>query len=79
MFSRYNIPNLDLYYRDCVIGGPGAFQIVAADFKDFARAVRRKLILEIAGRTPRKARGFLQAQAMQKARVSPPCNIGEQL
>ena len=19
-FSRYNIPNLDLYYRDCVIG-----------------------------------------------------------
>ncbi|MDJ0951210.1 MAG: DUF1194 domain-containing protein, partial [Alphaproteobacteria bacterium] len=28
-FSRYNIPDLDLYYRDCVIGGPGAFLVVA--------------------------------------------------
>ena len=53
MYSWYNIPDLDLYYRDCVIGGPGAFMVVAEDFGDFARAVRRKLILEIAGRTPR--------------------------
>jgi hypothetical protein len=79
MFSRFNIPNLDLYYRDCVIGGPGAFLEIAADFEDFARAVRRKLILEIAGRTPPQAHGFLPAQAMQNARVSPPCDIGEQL
>ena len=49
---RFNIPNLDLYYGDCVIGGPGAFLVVAEDFQDFARAVRRKLILEIAGMTP---------------------------
>ena len=37
------------YYRDAVIGGPGAFVVVAEDFRDFARAVRRKMICEIAG------------------------------
>ena len=25
-FARVPMPNLDLYYRNCVIGGPGAFQ-----------------------------------------------------
>ena len=82
MYTAYNIRNLDLYYRDCVIGGPGAFLIVAEDFNDFARAVRRKLILEIAGRTPLpdapRAR-ILVAQAGPDTRKSPPCNIGEQM
>ncbi len=40
------------FFRDNVIGGPGAFYIAASGFRDFYRAVRRKLILEIAGRTP---------------------------
>jgi len=52
VFSRYNLPDLDNYYRGCVIGGPGAFLVVARDFKDFARAIRKKLILEIAGLPP---------------------------
>jgi len=43
---------LNLYYRDCVIGGPGAFHIVARNFKDFSRAILRKLILEIADAQP---------------------------
>ena len=81
-YSAYNIRNLDLYYRDCVIGGPGAFLIVAENFRDFARAVRRKLILEIAGRTPPteppRAR-VMPAQAGADTRKSPPCNIGEQM
>ncbi|BBK29759.1 uncharacterized protein DUF1194 [Stella humosa] len=47
-----NLKELDLYYRDCVIGGPGAFYIVAEDFESFAAAVKRKLVLEIAGRMP---------------------------
>ncbi len=51
--SRYYLPDLDLYYRGCVIGGPGAFIVVARNFKDFARAIRKKLILEIAGLAPR--------------------------
>jgi|GEM_PF-3415599 len=36
-FGRRQIPNLDLYYQDCVIGGDGAFLIVANGFGDFAR------------------------------------------
>jgi hypothetical protein len=40
---------LDNYYRDSVIGGLGAFMIVAEDFESFGTAVRRKLIREIAG------------------------------
>jgi hypothetical protein len=80
-YSRYNIPELDLYYRDCVIGGPGAFFVVANNFADFARAVRRKLILEIAGgRPPAGGPGaFLPVQAGPGARVSPPCDIGERI
>ena len=40
------------FFRDNVIGGRGAFYIAASGFKDFFRAVRRKLILEIAGKMP---------------------------
>ena len=43
---------LDEFFRDNVIGGPGAFYIAASGFRDFYRAVRRKLILEIAGKLP---------------------------
>jgi hypothetical protein len=42
-------PDLAEYYRDNVVGGPGAFVVAAATFEDFAGAIRRKLILEIAG------------------------------
>ena len=50
--SSRSIRDLDRYYRDCVIGGAGAFMIVANDFKDFALAIKRKLIFEIAGLFP---------------------------
>jgi hypothetical protein len=42
-----DVPKLDLYYADHVIGGPDTFLIVAKDFEDFARAIRRKLLREI--------------------------------
>ena len=51
------------FFRDNVIGGRGAFYIAASGFKDFFRAVRRKLILEIAGRTP--------APSSQTAKIPP--------
>jgi hypothetical protein len=41
-------PYLDQYYRDYVIGGPGAFMIVAKDFESFGDAVLKKMIVEIA-------------------------------
>ncbi len=43
-------PNLDKYYFDNVIGGPGAFIVVARGFKNFAEAIRNKMVREIAGR-----------------------------
>lgn len=82
-FSRAPMPNLDLYYRNCVIGGPGAFLVVAHGFKSFAQAIRRKLILEIAGRSPGNgdrisATGLAQAgKAPNNSRWVPPCNEGE--
>lgn len=47
--SGYDIRNLDRYYADCVIGGPGSFMIPVNDWSQFAEAVRRKLVLELAG------------------------------
>ncbi len=51
--SNYGRPadtELDKYYEENVVGGPGSFMIVAANFDDFGRAVRSKLIREISGR-----------------------------
>jgi hypothetical protein len=45
-------PNLDEYYLKNVIGGPGAFMIVAEDFGTFQRAILNKLIREIAALPP---------------------------
>jgi hypothetical protein len=39
---------LDKYYRDHVIGGTGAFVIVAENFASFGQAIIKKLIAEIA-------------------------------
>jgi hypothetical protein len=47
--------DLDKYFEGCVTGGPGSFVIPAKGFGDFARAMRRKLILEISGLTPKEA------------------------
>jgi hypothetical protein len=45
-------PDLDVYYRTNVIGGSGAFLIVARDLGSFAEALQRKLLAEITGRLP---------------------------
>ena len=44
--------DLEAAFRDLIVGGPGAFVITADSAPTFADAVRRKLILEIAGETP---------------------------
>ena len=66
------MPDLDLYYEDCVIGGLGSFIVVADGFQDFARAILRKLVTEIAGRAPP-----LHLLRLAAARPHPPCNAGE--
>ena len=45
--------DLEGAFRDFIIGGPGAFVVTADDRRSFAEAVRRKLLLEIAGRMPK--------------------------
>ncbi len=49
---RNNSDELESAYRNRIIGGPGAFVVVADTGDRFAEAVRRKLVLEIAGLTP---------------------------
>lgn len=67
------ISNLDVYYEDCVIGGPGAFVVPVQDLDHMAEAVRRKLVLEIAG-TPAEV---IPAQLRGEPRID--CMIGEHL
>ena len=69
-----DIENLDIYYEDCVIGGPGSFVIPIRERDQFKEATRTKLVLEVAGRAP--DRRVLPAQA-RAPRIS--CTIGEQM
>jgi len=68
-----DINNLDEYYEDCVIGGPGAFVISIREREKFIEATRTKLVLEVAGRQPESK----IVPAASRARVS--CTIGERL
>lgn len=43
---------LEKYFQDNVIGGSGAFTVVAEDHRAFGRALTKKLIAEIAGLPP---------------------------
>jgi len=47
-FGFPNEPDLDKYYLHCVTGGPHSFVEVARSFDDFPRAVRKKLLQEVA-------------------------------
>jgi hypothetical protein len=60
-FGRAPEADLDLYYERNVIGGPGAFLILARDFDAFGAAILSKLIKEIAGDPALAARILAQA------------------
>ncbi len=49
MFGASDV-DIHAYYRDEVIGGPGAFALAVDVPGDFAAAIQRKLVLEIASR-----------------------------
>jgi len=68
-----SIPDLDRYYVDCVIGGPGAFVIPVTDWDQFAGAVRRKLVLELAGWQP----PALEMLTLAQAAAPYDCLVGE--
>jgi hypothetical protein len=69
-----DIDDLDIYYEDCVIGGPGAFVVPIKEREKFKDAVRTKLVLEVAGRMP-------AARVMPAAAATPriSCTIGERM
>jgi Protein of unknown function (DUF1194) len=73
-YSTMDIDNLDLYYEDCVIGGPGSFVVTIKDREKFKEAIRTKLLLEVADRTPEHR---VVPVAEKEPRVS--CLIGEKI
>lgn len=75
MGSRWHLDDLDVYYETCVIGGAGSFVIPVLDWQDFSEAVRRKLVLEIAGGEP--SDGVVPVQYAPRDPYD--CMIGEQI
>lgn len=73
-YSTMDIENLDYYYEDCVIGGPGSFVVTIKDREKFKEAIRTKLLLEIANREPQPR---IVPVAEREPRVS--CTVGEKL
>lgn len=73
-YVTMDIEQLDYYYEDCVIGGPGSFVIPIKERAKFQEAIRTKLLLEVAGLQPE---GRLIPAQGREPRVS--CTIGEQI
>jgi hypothetical protein len=71
-----DIDNLDYYYEDCVIGGPGSFVVTIKDRDKFKEAIRTKLLMEVAGRTPER-QVVPAASQNREPRVN--CLIGEKI
>jgi hypothetical protein len=83
-FDVYYLPDLDKYYAGCVIGGPGSFIQVANGFADLARALRRKLVLEIsdaakASRDPLFIKVAAGQRQAQRSVYEQGCDIGERM
>lgn len=72
--SGMDIDGLDLYYEDCVIGGPGAFVIPIRERGKFKEATRTKLVQEIAS-VPSGPR--VMPASTTAPRIS--CTLGEQI
>jgi Protein of unknown function (DUF1194) len=73
-YSTMDIDNLDYYYEDCVIGGPGSFVVSIKDREKFKEAIRTKLLLEVAGKQPTRK---IVPVAEKEPRVS--CLVGEKI
>lgn len=73
-----DMENLDVYYETCVIGGPGAFVVPVRGGERFAEAIRRKLVLEIAGIPSAPAAAPERARVLHvSTSVDPLCLEGE--
>ena len=75
--GQMDIKELDWYYEDCVIGGPGAFMIPVDSVKKFVDATRTKMVLEIAGLQPQGEGPLVKKASAAEPRIS--CLVGENL
>ncbi|MDB5627510.1 MAG: hypothetical protein JWR73_3312 [Tardiphaga sp.] len=73
-YATMDIENLDYYYEDCVIGGPGSFVVPIKDRDKFKEAIRTKLVLEVAEKLPER---WVVPVVGREPRVS--CTIGEKI
>lgn len=73
-YDRRDSVKVDAYYRDCVIGGVGAFVIPVRNSQQFPQETRAKIIREISGRGSSDV-------AVQHAQTSSPteCDTSESL
>ncbi len=73
--------DLAAYFTESVIGGPGAFVMAVESYRDFAQAIRLKLVREISGeplaalrpapRTrPRTSTRTISAREKQQSRIT---------
>ena len=67
-----DLKDLDIYYEDCVIGGPGAFVIPIRERDKFKDAIRTKLVLDIA---QYRGEARVVPASAEAPRIS--CTIGE--
>lgn len=64
ILTAYEPEELERYFRECVIGGTGAFVLPIRSKSEFASAIRSKLLMEISGRTPPQPLRVRKAQFM---------------
>ena len=69
------VPFLEMYYAQQVIGGPDAFVLSAKSYEDFARALRLKLLREIQG-APLSDLGALTPAVAKRPRARRPARSG---
>jgi hypothetical protein len=74
-----SIPDIDVYYEKCVIGGDGAFVLTVSDITQFPESIRHKLLMEISGLKlsglPRRQMGMVRVQYTEPYN----CLVGEEL
>lgn len=77
--ERLGLDGLVRYYEACVIGGLGAFVLGVDEPANLADAIRRKLILEIAGPNRYERPGEARLFPAQAPSHSVDCLIGERM
>jgi hypothetical protein len=68
--------DMNHYYRDCVIGGPGAFILPVRDISEMARTIEHKLLREILVAGVLSRQPPLRQIAVRSTTATAVCNLG---